>query len=169
MKKSGVVDKKIIGLLVLAVVAIGLMVVVVVFGVARKPEPDTGVVEQGNKIDMEEVREKVFAAESEDIDKIISIYQEYIDKANSDEKVGLYNERIQTILQLEYGNNQYGKQVIDDTIAIDDILQTVSSAAQVINAANEYGENELAAKYVKILQEREAVDGVDIDATGGRG
>ena len=171
MKKGGAVNKKGIWLSVLMAVAVGLIVLAVVVGIVVVKQPKTSIEtpEQSDVINMEEVQEKVFAAEAEGMDKIIGVYQEYIDKANADEKVELYNERIQTILQFDYENKQYGKQVIDDTIAIDDILQSVSSAAQVVNVANEYNESDLAVEYVRIMQEREATVGVNVDVTGGRG
>lgn len=170
MKKTGVA-KNGVWLSVLMVVAVFLVVVAVAvgIGIVKQPKTDTANPEQGNEIDMEEVHERVFAAESEGMDKVIGVYQEYIDKANTDERVELYTERIQTILQLDYGNNQYSKQVVNDTIALDDILQSVSSAAQVVNVANEYGDRELAIKYVRVLQERETADGINVDTAGGRG
>lgn len=165
MKKRGVADKWEIGLLVLLATAVILVVAIVAVNVVRRSE--IGVVEQGSGINMEEVREKVFAAE--DLDSKINIYQEYIDMADLDEKVELYNERIQTILQLDYDNRQYARQIIDDTVEIDDILQSVSSAAQVINMASEYNDHELVTKYVGILREREIAEGVDVENVEGRG
>lgn len=102
-----------------------------------------------------------------DVAALIAIYQKYIDAFRDeikDEEIvkELYNERIFTILKMD-PDGAYGNEVIADAIKLDDMLQTISSAAQVYNYASAYGRQDLMDKYEKILNDRAAEAGLNID------
>ena len=109
--------------------------------------------------------------DQEDIDAIIELYQKYIDVFITDEEakeiiVALYNDRISAILSKDF-DHKYGKTVIADAIAIDNILQTVTSAAQVYNYAVFYEDQAVMDQYQKIINERsDTGDEADLDGRG---
>lgn len=105
--------------------------------------------------------------DQKDIAALIAIYQKYIDAFNGevkDEEIveELYNEKIVAILKLDL-DKEYGDEVIADAIKLDDMLQTISSATQVYNYASSYEQQDIMDKYEKILDDRTAEAGVDID------
>lgn len=102
--------------------------------------------------------EKSDLEDPDDINALINLYQKYIDAFQNETEdkyivLGLYDERINDILELDT-DNKYGDQVIADIIAIDDILQTITSAANVYNIAFSYGRTDVMEQYEKIMQER---------------
>ena len=106
--------------------------------------------------------------DQKDIAALIAIYQKYIDAFSDgeikDEEIveELYNERIFMILKMD-PDGEYGNEVIADAIKLDDMLQTISSAAQVYNYASSYERQDIMDKYEKILDDRTAEAKSDID------
>lgn len=71
----------------------------------------------------------------------------------SEEKVNLYNQKINYVAShSEFG--EYADQMIQDTISIDKIEQSVASAGQVINTASAYGKDSIVNEYEQIMQQR---------------
>ena len=48
----------------------------------------------------------------------------------------------------------YSKEVLDTLVRVDNVLQSVDSAADVVNAAFFYDDQDLAQKYIEILRDR---------------
>lgn len=149
----------------LAIVFVGLCVLIMVLAV--------GIVWMQNNSggdefdDIEEAEEwKGLEAEismAESVDEAIKIYQKYLDEAKTDdEKVDIYNQRVDYIMQNEEGD-EYSDQAMNDMIAIDGILKTVSSAAQVYNMADEFGYDDITKKYDQIVEERSKAEGDNLD------
>lgn len=97
-----------------------------------------------------------------DIEEGIAIYQEYIDKVGLDDQARLYTMRSVWITSMDI-QDKYGRQVLDDVVVADSILQTINSAVNVVNSAYNYGDEDLADEYNDILLKRQAADGIDID------
>lgn len=134
----------------LTALATGLVAAIVIVNMLPKQESQAEVVIDENT---EEIIKTKVAEAGDDVELIIKIYQDYIDIASDEKKVGLLNERIFAIQKISLGS-AYGEQIVNDAIEIDDILQTVSSAAQVVNDAEYYGFYEIAERYLQIVQER---------------
>ncbi len=82
-----------------------------------------------------------------------------------DEKVNIYKERVDYLAS----NSEFGvfaDQMIADCIAIDDIEQSVDSAAQVANTASVYGKDEIAEKYLHIMKQRMKDQGINEEVQG---
>ena len=98
-----------------------------------------------------------------DISKAIEIYQSYIDRADGNTKIELYRKRIRYVMDHDI-EKDYDQQVINDYIAIDDALQTSSSAMEVVNILYFYKNyGDLLDKYTNLLHQREETEGVDPD------
>ena len=119
---------------------------------------------------VEQAQAEVDAMTPVDIPKAIEIYQSYLDLATTDdEKVELYTARIDYLTTYDL-NKEYSKQAINDEIEIDNILQSGSSAIQVINALYYYGEyDELLDKYIYISDQRAEAEGADMSITETEG
>lgn len=110
---------------------------------------------------VEQARAEISVLSKVDIPAAIQIYQAYIDMADDETKVEILNERVQYILDND-SDKEYSEQVINDRIAVDDILQTINSAAQVVNVLYYYGDyGEKMDKYNYIIRQREAAEGID--------
>ena len=48
----------------------------------------------------------------------------------------------------------YSKEVLDTLVRVDNVLQSVDSAADVVNASFFYDDQDLAQKYIEILRDR---------------
>ncbi len=97
------------------------------------------------------------------VEQIVDIYQKYIDSTdNLKLKVDLLRSRIISVQEIDlyYGG---GELMINDAIAIDDILQSIDSAVGVINVANTYGNNELSSRYGDILKNRQIKQGINVN------
>ena len=148
-----------------AILLVVLCVAIIELGVGiwflNNRESDSVFVE--DKVNLvEQAKIEIDTIENPTVEQIIDIYQKYIDIADESEvKANLLEERIFAVqkLNLYYKN---GEQTISDVIAIDDLLQTVDSAAKVMNIASTYGNDDLFEKYKNILEERETKQGVDI-------
>lgn len=84
------------------------------------------------------------------------------DAKTDEEKVKLLQERINYL----FDNTEpgaYNDQILNDTIAIDDIEQTISSAGQVINTATAYHRDDIVSKYEEIMKKRMEAEGVDTE------
>ena len=102
------------------------------------------------------------------VDDAIIFFQQRIDKADDKAKVDLYNRRINYITDYtEYG--EYADQLIQDTIAIDEIEKSSDSAAQVVNTADAYGRKDIADKYEQIMNERLKAEGIETEGLEGMG
>ncbi len=100
---------------------------------------------------------------AESVDEAIGIYEKYLDAAKTDdEKVDILNQRVDYILQND-DEKAYSEQALEDVIAIDGILKSVSSAAQVANTADDLGNSDVLEKYEKIADERSKAEGDDLD------
>lgn len=152
-KRSG--NRLLVVLLLIFIVAIGGLVAGIVVMNGKKDVSDANEEFDGIIEEQED--------NTEEINAKIAEFQAQIDNAESDEqKVELYNERIFYIID-NAAAGTYGKQVIDDTVAIDNIEKTISSAAQVYNMAAVYKNEELMQKYDKITDERSAASGININ------
>lgn len=114
----------------------------------------------------EQAQAEVDAMNAPDIPRAIEIYQKYIDLATSDdEKIAIWNARSNYII---YNDSEfaYFDQLLNDRVAVDNILQTINSILEVLNIfylyKNNYGE--LFEKYNYILTQREIDAGLDMDA-----
>lgn len=102
------------------------------------------------------------------VDDAIVFFQQRIDKADDKAKVDLYNRRINYITDnTEFG--EYADQLIQDTIAIDEIEKSSDSAAQVVNTADAYGKTDIAEKYEQIMNERLKAEGIETEGLEGMG
>lgn len=102
------------------------------------------------------------------VDDAIVFFQQRIDKADDKAKVDLYNRRINYITDYtEFG--EYADQLIQDTIAIDEIEKTSDSAAQVVNTADAYGKTDIAEEYQRIMNERLKAEGIQTEGLEGVG
>ena len=102
------------------------------------------------------------------VDDAIIFFQQRIDKADDKAKIDLYNRRINYITDhTEYG--EYADQLIQDTIAIDEIEKSFDSAAQVVNTADAYGKTDIAEKYEQIMNERLKAEGIETEGLEGMG
>ena len=100
---------------------------------------------------------------AESIDEAIGIYEKYLDVAkNDEERVEILNQRVDYIMQND-DKKAYSEQALEDVIAIDGILKTVSSAAQVANTADDLGNTDVLKKYEKIADERSEAEGDNLD------
>ena len=100
------------------------------------------------------------------IEEVISHYQAKINNTeDSVEKVEYYDARLKTIIEKDI-EREHTDQVLVDVISIDDIEQSASSALQVCNFANYFGEDALYEKYFLIFEERQAASE---PTTEGRG
>ena len=140
----------------LAVLIIGLVVVVVVIATYSNISNNTLEAYES------EIYQKISDLGPGDIEEGITIYQEYIDKVGLDDQAKLYTMRSVWITSMDR-QDKYGRQVLDDVVAADSILQTINSAVNVVNSAYNYGDEDLADEYNDILLERQAADGIDID------
>ena len=87
-------------------------------------------------------------------DEVVAEYQALIDAAsNGAEKVKLYNERIEYILD-EDEWQKYSDLILSDAIAVDDIEQSADSATQVINIAFSLNDDALAKEYIILFEAR---------------
>ena len=87
----------------------------------------------------------------------------YLDVAkNDEERVEILNQRVDYIMQND-DKKAYSEQALEDVIAIDGILKTVSSAAQVANTADDLGNTDVLKKYEKIADERSEAEGDNLD------
>lgn len=103
---------------------------------------------------------------AESVDEAVKVYEKYLDAAKSDdEKVDILNQRIDYIFQNDE-KGAYSGQAMEDVIAIDGILKSVSSAAQVANVADDLGDKNIAKKYEQIADERSIAEGDDLDDQG---
>lgn len=103
---------------------------------------------------------------AESVDEAVKVYGKYLDAAKSDdEKVDILNQRIDYIFQNDE-EGAYSGQAMEDVIAIDGILKSVSSAAQVANVADDLGDKNIAKKYEQIADERSIAEGDDLDDQG---
>ena len=110
---------------------------------------------------VEQAQAEIADLNAVNISEAIRIYQTYIDVADGETKIELYNRRIKYILEND-ANRELGEQVIEDQIAIDDILQTIDSAVQVMNILYYYGDyGERLDKYNYIIRQREEAEGID--------
>ncbi len=114
----------------------------------------------------EQAQAEVDAMDTPDIPLAIEIYQKYLDLAtNNDEKIELWSARSNYII---YNDSEftYFDQALNDRVAIDDILQSINSALEVLNVIYFYQNNygEIFEKYNYILRQREVDAGLDIDA-----
>ena len=125
------------------------------------------------------INEEINALDETSVSDVIRIYQSHIDAAKNESGssasasednsttnedanerlVSLLNARIFAIQAIDL-DLQYGDQVIADTIAIDDILQTPSSAGQVMNQAALYNNTEILETYQAIVESRYEASGV---------
>ena len=125
------------------------------------------------------INEEINALDETSVSDVIRIYQSHIDAAKNESSssasasednsttnedanerlVSLLNARIFAIQAIDL-DLQYGDQVIADTIAIDDILQTPSSAGQVMNQAALYNNTEILETYQAIMESRYEASGV---------
>ncbi len=156
------VDKRNISLVVLLVVlvliAVGLAVAIVFLNKPNDMAPATNETTSTEKIENAEINEK--------LNEIIVSYQEKIDSASTPEElVELYNSRIDDVILLS-DQPECHERILKDAIAIDKILQSISSAAQVYTYAANYGYSEVAAEYQQILQERSEGVNADLETKG---
>lgn len=114
----------------------------------------------------EQAQAEVDAMDTPDIPRAIEIYQKYLDLAGSDdEKIALWDARSDYII---YNDSEfaYYNQALNDQIAIDNILQSINSALEVLNVMyfyrNAYGE--LYNKYNYLLDQRQIDAGLDLNA-----
>lgn len=100
---------------------------------------------------------------AESMDEAIGIYEKYLNDAKTDdEKVNILNQRVDYILQND-DDGAYSEQVLEDVIAVDGILKSVSSALQVANTADDLGNSDVLKKYEKIADERSEAEGDNLD------
>lgn len=86
----------------------------------------------------------------------------------SEEKINLYQERIDHI-SANTAFGEYKDQIINDTIVIDDLEQSITSAGQVINTASSYGAEDIVKKYQAIMKQRMADEGINNEGVQGIG
>lgn len=152
----------------LGIVIIGLVVGIVATSLRERNEV---VVEGGNVEDdisagsdvAESIREEIDINNIEDAGEVIALYQKHIDESKDEGTIiDLLNERIYVLEGMDNCDICPG-QIIDDTIEIDNILQSISSAAQVVNVATEYGEFGIADEYTAFMEARELEEGIDVN------
>lgn len=155
---------------VLGVVIVGLVAGIVVVKLqGNNEEIVVSVEDEGDREDEETqnslldvvniAKDEVDSLGVPSVEDVVAIYQKYIDEAESSEKkIGLLDSRIYTIQNLDQ-SNEYSALVISDAVAIDDIEMSISSALQVVNIANIYGDLDLAAEYKEKAAEREEKEG----------
>lgn len=103
---------------------------------------------------------------SEDLLVYIEEMNQKISEAETDaDKVRIYEERINYIAD----NSEFGAfadQMIADLIAIDNIEQSVDSAAQVVNTAGVYERDDVVEKYQEIMKHRKKEQGINGEVQG---
>ncbi|MBR2998714.1 hypothetical protein IKF34_03050 [Candidatus Saccharibacteria bacterium] len=114
------------------------------------------------------LKEEVDSLELSNIDDVVDIYQAYIDSATVEEKIELYQDRINWVLNRDF-DRDYGGYVLSDYISIDGIERSQDSAADVMNYASYYQDNEIFDKYQSILIERVEAAGDNYFSGGGEG
>lgn len=101
-------------------------------------------------------------------DYIAETNQAIKEAKTNEERIEIYNKRIDYLSGVgEYSD--YADQILADTIAIDEIEQSISSAGQVINMANSYDKSDIAAKYELILEQRMREQNVNNEGRQGIG
>lgn len=95
----------------------------------------------------------------ESVGEAVGIYQLYIDAAETEEeKINIYNQRIDYILQND-DEGAYSEQAVKDSIKIYELEPSVSTAVQAANVAEDLGDKETAKKYNKIADEKTLEEG----------
>ncbi len=155
-----------IGLVVIAIIlVVGIIVLRQKDGQTTADTSEDAVVESSPDWYLEGIDE---ITDGVSVDDAIVFFQQRIDKADDKAKVDLYNRRINYITDYtEFG--EYADQLIQDTIAIDEIEKTSDSAAQVVNTADAYGKTDIAEEYQRIMNERLKAEGIQTEGLEGVG
>lgn len=159
--------------LVIILVLTVLAVMALVLGLVLTREQREGGGEVSGETETEQVETEpepeITLGDDEAINAKIEEVQAEIDAAilanDTEALVGYYEERMFFILD-NSDSDRYAEQVIEDAEAIDEIEQSLSSAAQVINTAQMYGREDVVNEYNQIMEERAAAEGVNLHGEG---
>lgn len=99
----------------------------------------------------EYIRDIIASAESET--DVINDLGQLIDVSEGIEKADLLQKRLAYILEMDV-DKKYEDLAINDAKSIDEILESIDSARQVMNVAVYYGNQSVIAEYATILQAR---------------
>ena len=108
--------------------------------------------------------------DQKDPNAIYEVYQKVANRATDDEtKVEIYKDCINAILKIDL-DRKYGDLIMAGATEVDNILQTVMSAAQAYNYASAYGDEAAMTKFNNLMTERAGDDGsAEIDPNDTRG
>ena len=129
----------------LGLIIIGLVIGIIVRGANKDSSDQTDW--------RQELNTALESVDKNDIKSIIETYDRYLEHFEGEELAEIYTERALKIFGKDL-EKKYGKRVISDLIAADDILKTENSAIMIINSAGNYGDEETRDKYIEILNER---------------
>ena len=164
---------------VIGVVIVGLVIAIIVVAVVKNNKPadkeseptDTPTYTQKEKSEGEQIYEQASIAiadnldgvDAEDESEIFNVYSEYIDVVTNEEAKALLRlDYYQVVMNYDTDKKQK-KEVLDAVVEIDEVLKTIDSGIVVINAADYYEDEDLYEKYNKIVNEREAAEGIDTE------
>ena len=169
---------------VFGVAIVGLVIAIVVILIARNNKPEEEIDPHQNEMEIE-IKEKSEAEEeyektmnfinielgdtnAEDIDEISRVYGYYIDHMSNQEARAMMEVDYYQMLMIYDTNKEKKQEILSSLIRIDGEVQTLNSAATVINAAGYYDDNAIYNKYNQILLERAEMEGLDpsVEADG---
>lgn len=147
-----------------SVVVIAVVVAVVVINIRRaQDEPWTQEHIQEVQTNYREMIEEKLP-EMVTVEDTMKMFWELLDGVEGEERVIILSERLRYLLNLDEETvKNYSGQVVADAVEIDDILQSVESAGQVLNIGYMFEDNDLIEKYAAIMVERQKAEGVDLN------
>ena len=161
---------------VLGVLIVGLVIAIVV--VKNLPKGDEFVDESAVKevIPSEKTQsEQIYEQYSDSInaelqnmsadnkDDALALYEYYIGSVDDEEVKNMLSVDYYQLIMLYDVDKTQKDLVISGLLEKDNALKNVSSAVVIINAASYYENEALLDQYEKILEERQAADGLDLN------
>ena len=146
----------------LGVAIVGLVIaIVVVKSVPKggeKPHEPVAEIDDSAYREVEEYKVKVLEefgyVTLENKEAILNKYKEYANATDDSELKAIINTAYYQTLMLYDYDKTYEKEVLENLIEIDRVLNDVSSAVNVANASAYYDNEEISGKYNVIINER---------------